>query len=188
LGERVEGSHGGLRYARDEPLRLGPARGLSNVRERSTATVTARRGLLRDRGIAYAGRMTETQEEPARTIPQVGDPAPSVALPDENRTVHRLADQRAAGPSSTSIPGRHVGLHHRGVPVPDLHQDIVASDADVWGVSPDGADSHQRFRTKYGLPFTLLRTRTTTCRRGTAHGPSRPTTARRTWGSSVRRS
>jgi len=48
LGEHVEGiTTEGLRYRlRDEPLRLGPARGLSNVRERSTATVTARRGLL----------------------------------------------------------------------------------------------------------------------------------------------
>ena len=26
----------------------------------------------------------------------------------------------------------------------------------MWGVSPDGAASHQRFKAKYGLPFTLL--------------------------------
>lgn len=37
----------GLRYPlRDEPLRLGPARGLSNVREAADARVTVRRGRL----------------------------------------------------------------------------------------------------------------------------------------------
>jgi len=29
-------------------------------------------------------------------------------------------------------------------------------DAEVWGVSPDGSGSHQAFRAKYALPFTLL--------------------------------
>ena len=28
--------------------------------------------------------------------------------------------------------------------------------ADVWGISPDGATSHRRFREKFDLPFTLL--------------------------------
>ena len=101
--------------------------------------------------------MTETQEEPARTIPQVGDPAPSVALPDENRTVHRLADQRGRWTILYFYPEDDTsGCTTEACQFRDLHQDIVASDADVWGVSPDGADSHQRFRTKYGLPFTLL--------------------------------
>lgn len=48
LGEQVEGiaTHG-LRYPlRDEPLRLGPARGLSNVREAADAWLTVRHGLL----------------------------------------------------------------------------------------------------------------------------------------------
>ena len=37
----------GLRFPlRDEPLRLGPARGLSNVRLSQTAAVTVREGLL----------------------------------------------------------------------------------------------------------------------------------------------
>jgi len=48
LGEHVEGiTTENLRYPlRDEPLRVGPARGLSNVRLTGTAAVTVRRGLL----------------------------------------------------------------------------------------------------------------------------------------------
>ncbi len=48
LGDRVAGvTTEGLRYPlRDEPLETGPARGLSNVRERSDAAVTVRHGRL----------------------------------------------------------------------------------------------------------------------------------------------
>jgi thiamine pyrophosphokinase len=48
MGEDVTGvTTDGLKYPlRDEPLPAGPARGLSNVRERETATVTVRSGRL----------------------------------------------------------------------------------------------------------------------------------------------
>ena len=35
-----------------------------------------------------------TTEEAARSIPQVGELAPDVTLPDESKAVHRLADQQ----------------------------------------------------------------------------------------------
>ncbi len=38
----------------------------------------------------------------------------------------------------------------------DLWEEIQATGAVVLGVSPDGADSHRRFASKYGLPFPLL--------------------------------
>ncbi len=38
----------------------------------------------------------------------------------------------------------------------DVHEDIVAAGLRVFGVSPQGADSHERFREKHGLPFELL--------------------------------
>lgn len=34
--------------------------------------------------------------------------------------------------------------------------EISAKNAVVFGVSPDGVESHQRFKSKYDLPFTLL--------------------------------
>ncbi len=38
----------------------------------------------------------------------------------------------------------------------DRYPEIQEQNAVVLGVSPDGADSHQKFRTKYELPFHLL--------------------------------
>ena len=38
----------------------------------------------------------------------------------------------------------------------DIHDDLVAAGLRVVGVSPQGADSHERFREKHGLPFDLL--------------------------------
>lgn len=38
----------------------------------------------------------------------------------------------------------------------DAHPNIVAADAVVLGVSPDSAASHQKFKKKYDLPFTLI--------------------------------
>ena len=38
----------------------------------------------------------------------------------------------------------------------DIHDDIQAVGLQVAGVSPQDADSHQRFRDEHDLPFTLL--------------------------------
>jgi thioredoxin-dependent peroxiredoxin len=38
----------------------------------------------------------------------------------------------------------------------DLGKKIAKHDTVILGVSPDGAESHQKFSTKYKLPFTLL--------------------------------
>lgn len=38
----------------------------------------------------------------------------------------------------------------------DIHDDITSAGLRVFGVSPQGADSHERFREKHGLPFDLL--------------------------------
>jgi peroxiredoxin Q/BCP len=38
----------------------------------------------------------------------------------------------------------------------DSYAEIEERDAVVLGVSPDGQASHQKFKTKYDLPFTLL--------------------------------
>ena len=38
----------------------------------------------------------------------------------------------------------------------DAHQQIVAKHAVVLGVSPDSAKSHEKFATKFNLPFSLV--------------------------------
>jgi peroxiredoxin Q/BCP len=106
--------------------------------------------------------MTDTKktapvEAPPRIVPAVGDRAPAVSLPDEHRKVHRLADQKGRWTILYFYPEDDTsGCTTEACQFRDLHEQIVAGDADVWGVSPDGADSHTRFKAKFGLPFTLL--------------------------------
>ena len=96
-------------------------------------------------------------DEPARLIPEVGQPAPAVALPDETGRVHRLAEQGGRWTILYFYPEDDTsGCTIEACQFRDIHEAIVASDADVWGVSPDGATSHSRFKTKFSLPFTLL--------------------------------
>ena len=96
-------------------------------------------------------------DDSPREIPAVSAQAPEVALPDEHGTVHRLADQRGRWTILYFYPEDDTsGCTKEACQFRDLHEAIVASDADVWGVSPDDAASHGRFKTKYGLPFTLL--------------------------------
>ena len=43
-----------------------------------------------------------------------------------------------------------------------LKQDFAAADTEIIGVSPDSLKSHDKFRTKYGLDFTLASDEATT--------------------------
>jgi peroxiredoxin Q/BCP len=91
------------------------------------------------------------------SMPIAGDPAPDLALPDESGTIHRLADQRGRWTLIYFYPEDDTpGCTTEACQFRDLH--TVSSDEGltVWGVSPDGAASHARFRDKYELPFTLL--------------------------------
>jgi peroxiredoxin Q/BCP len=91
------------------------------------------------------------------SMPGVGDPAPEVALPDENGTIHRLSDQRDRWTLVYFYPEDDTsGCTTEACQFRDLHGEISDEGAQVWGISPDGAESHQRFRAKFSLPFTLL--------------------------------
>jgi len=91
------------------------------------------------------------------TTLQAGDPAPELALPDEHGTVHRLADRLGHWTIVYFYPEDDTpGCTTEACQFRDLHGDIDGLDAEVWGISPDGAASHARFRDKFGLPFTLL--------------------------------
>ena len=86
-----------------------------------------------------------------------GDVAPAFALPDENGTLHKLADQRGHWMVVYFYPNDDTpGCTTEACQFRDVQQDISVEGATVWGISPQGADSHRRFREKYGLTFTLL--------------------------------
>ncbi len=91
------------------------------------------------------------------SMPTAGDLAPEVALPDEHGTVHRLEDRRGSWTVVYFYPEDDTpGCTTEACQFRDLHDDIGGLDAQVWGISPDGAGSHAAFRARYGLPFTLL--------------------------------
>ena len=91
------------------------------------------------------------------STPEPGDVAPDVALPDETGTVRHLADQRGRWTILYFYPADDTpGCTTEACQFRDLNRHYAVTDADVWGVSPDGASSHRRFREKFDLPFTLL--------------------------------
>ena len=90
-------------------------------------------------------------------MPVAGDQAPPVALPDERGALHRLAEQRGRWTIVYFYPEDDTpGCTTEACQFRDLDESIRDEGADVWGISPDGSDSHRRFREKFELPFTLL--------------------------------
>ena len=91
------------------------------------------------------------------TMPQPGDPAPELALPDEAGTIHRLADQRGRWTIVYFYPTDDTpGCTTEACEFRDANETFQERGADVWGISPQGAASKRSFREKLGLPFVLL--------------------------------
>jgi peroxiredoxin Q/BCP len=91
------------------------------------------------------------------SAPEAGAAAPDIVLPDEQGAVHHLADQRGRWTVLYFYPEDDTpGCTVEACQFRDLDEAIRDAGADVWGVSPDSAASHRRFREKFNLPFTLL--------------------------------
>ena len=91
------------------------------------------------------------------SLPNVGDPAPEVALPDATGAIHRLSDQRGRWTILYFYPKDDTpGCTTEACEFRDANATITERGADVWGVSPQGAQSKASFREKFDLPFVLL--------------------------------
>jgi thioredoxin-dependent peroxiredoxin len=91
------------------------------------------------------------------SMPDTGDPAPEIALPDETGTVHRLTEQRGRWTIVYFYPKDDTpGCTVEACEFRDANQTIHERGADVWGISPQAAPSKRAFREKFGLPFVLL--------------------------------
>jgi peroxiredoxin Q/BCP len=91
------------------------------------------------------------------SLPDPGDLAPDVALTDDSGTIHRLVDQRGRWTVLYFYPkDDSPGCTVEACEFRDASETIQERGADVWGISPQGADSKRAFREKFGLPFTLL--------------------------------
>ena len=88
---------------------------------------------------------------------RVGDLAPDFVLPDENGRSVGLSDFRGRRVIAYFYPMDDTpGCTLQACNFRDAYLDVQERHAVILGISPDDAASHQAFRTKYNLPFTLL--------------------------------
>lgn len=92
-----------------------------------------------------------------RSVPAPGDAAPDFELLDHDGNLVRLSDLRGRKVILYFYPKDDTpGCTIQACDLRDHAAAIDARGAVVFGVSPDAVASHQRFRAKYDLPFTLL--------------------------------
>ncbi len=91
------------------------------------------------------------------TPPAPGDLAPDFALPDENGQTVKLSNFRGKRVIVYFYPKDDTsGCTKQACAFRDAYPTIEEQNGVVIGISPDGAASHRKFRTKYNLPFILL--------------------------------
>ena len=90
-------------------------------------------------------------------MPDAGTPAPPFAMPDQDGNEVRLADLRGKWVVLYFYPRNDTpGCTKEACNFRDNPAALQKAGAVVLGVSPDTAASHQKFISKYELPFRLL--------------------------------
>lgn len=93
----------------------------------------------------------------AEAILKVGDLAPDIELPSDGGGTVRLSDFRGKRVVLYFYPKDNTsGCTAQACGFRDSYLQIEEKHAVVLGISPDGVKSHQRFKTKFNLPFVLL--------------------------------
>ena len=88
---------------------------------------------------------------------KIGDPAPTFELPADTGGTVKLEDLRGKRVVLYFYPKDDTsGCTTQACGFRDAYPIIEEKNAIVLGVSPDGVKSHQKFKTKYNLPFILL--------------------------------
>jgi thioredoxin-dependent peroxiredoxin len=84
--------------------------------------------------------------------------APEFTLPDQDGHDISLTSLLKDGPAILFFyPADFTpGCTREVCSIRDLHREIRLAGFTVAGISPQGPESHRRFRDKHGLPFTLL--------------------------------
>lgn len=86
-----------------------------------------------------------------------GDKAPDFTLPSDDGTLVSLSELRGKKIVLFFYPRDDTpGCSREACSFRDSHDDILARNAIVMGVSADDIESHMKFRDKYDLPFRLL--------------------------------
>jgi peroxiredoxin Q/BCP len=86
-----------------------------------------------------------------------GQPAPDFTLADDEGAPVHLADLRGRRVVLYFYPKDDTpGCTRQACALRDGWGDLEATGARIYGVSPDGVQSHAQFRDKFRLPFPLL--------------------------------
>jgi peroxiredoxin Q/BCP len=86
-----------------------------------------------------------------------GMEAPDFTLPDDTGTPRRLSDYRGKPVVLYFYPKDDTrGCTIEACSFRDDYSGYEAAGAVILGISPDNAASHEKFKRKYDLPFTLL--------------------------------
>src|ERR671935_2671337 len=86
-----------------------------------------------------------------------GRPAPDFELKSDSGETVKLSDFRGRPVVVYFYPKDDTpGCTSEACEFRDAYDVFRERDAEVLGVSPDDIASHEKFRSKYGLPFTLL--------------------------------
>jgi len=90
-------------------------------------------------------------------VVEEGRPAPDFELVSDEGTTVRLSDLRGRPVVLYFYPRDDTpGCTTESCEFRDAYDVFRERGAEILGVSPDGASSHQKFKSKYGLPFPLL--------------------------------
>ncbi len=93
----------------------------------------------------------------AETVLSVGAPAPDFELSNDAGEMVRLSDFRGKKVILYFYPKDDTpGCTTQACGFRDNYPQIEEKNAVVLGISPDGVKSHQKFKTKFNLPFILL--------------------------------
>lgn len=88
---------------------------------------------------------------------KVGDPAPDFSLPDSTGNIVSLAQLKGKRVVLYFYPRDNTpGCTKEACAFRDAYDQFQAADVVVLGVSTDDAKSHEKFITKFNLPFPLL--------------------------------
>jgi peroxiredoxin Q/BCP len=88
---------------------------------------------------------------------QAGNPAPDFETVDDQEQPFRLSDLRGKRVVLYFYPKDDTpGCTRQACGFRDSYAGLEDRNSVVLGVSPDGVESHQAFKSKFGLPFPLL--------------------------------
>jgi peroxiredoxin Q/BCP len=101
--------------------------------------------------------MSKKQSDIPAHVPAVGSMAPDFVLPSDDGLAVRLSDLRGQRVVLYFYPKDDTpGCTTQACGFRDNYVEITEKNAVVFGISPDGVNSHVKFRTKFNLPFRLL--------------------------------